>query len=91
MPQKLNKFCKKCNKETSHRRVNAIPNGYWSCCTCSEKNSKRHRSKYWLRYLAQKANARKRPGSDKMTEAILKDIWDKQNGRCALTGVPLET
>lgn len=89
LAKKLIKFCKKCQDRTTHRLV--VKGNYYHCTICSENNSKRHRHKHWLRYIAQKANARKRPDSEKITEDMLKEIWNKQAGKCALTGVNLGT
>lgn len=76
------KICKKCDKETKHR----IVGGYPTCAVCQDNNSKKHRQKYRLRYLAQKANTRKKEGSEKITETMLKEIYDNQGGKCALSG-----
>lgn len=91
MSDKIEEICKKCRIYTIHRFVNdsrGNSRGYYSCSNCSEDSSKKHRNKYWLRYLAQKANSRKRPRSVKITEDMLKNIYEKQEGRCALTGIP---
>jgi len=82
--------CKKCKIETKHRTVNDTRPGrkpYLACSICLENNSKKHRQANWFRYLAQKANARKRPGSIKMKEQYLLDLLQKQNGRCALSQI----
>lgn len=84
------KNCKKCIKKTKHRLVtdNRLNRGnYYFCTICSENSSKKHRNKYWLRYIAQKANARKRPGSTMVTEKLLQVIYDSQEGKCALSGL----
>lgn len=81
------KDCSKCKIQTEHRFVSNKTKGYYTCCICSEEASKRHRRKYWLRYLAQKANARKKEGSDKITEAILKELYKKQGYCCAISGM----
>lgn len=82
--------CKKCNASTKHRRIKDTRPGrksYLACSICLENNSKRHRKKHWSRYLAQKANARKIPGSVKMTEQLIESIGYDQRLRCALTKV----
>lgn len=86
-------MCKKCEENTVHRFVKDSRggrSGYYICVICSEVRSVNHRKKHWYRYLAQKANARKRVGSDKMTERILVDLRDKQKNMCALTNIPFD-
>jgi hypothetical protein len=87
------KKCNKCTVKTRHRlvrdsRVNR--KNYYSCSICLEKNSKKYRNRYWLRYLAQKANTRKRKGSIEIHEKLLKFIYEEQEGKCALTGIPFD-
>lgn len=89
MSNKLTKFCKKCNKDIIHRYVKI--DDYYACSGCTSKNSKNYRKKYPLRYLAQKANARKKPGSEKITEEMLLEIYKNQDGRCALTGIKFDS
>jgi hypothetical protein len=82
--------CNKCNAKTKHRIVNDARPGkksYPACSICLENNSKKHRKKHWYRYLAQKANARKRKGSIKLTEQIVLSIATTQKFKCALTNV----
>ena len=84
------KNCKKCQKITLHRMVNDCRINrkiYYSCSNCMENHSKKYRDTHRLRYLAQKANSRKRPDSIKMTEEILQNIYDNQEGKCALSGL----
>lgn len=86
-------YCKKHQKLTKHRWSNdkrTKAGGYYLCAECTEEGSVRHRRRHWLRYLAQKANARKRPNSEKMTEEILQELWDRQGGRCFITDHPFE-
>lgn len=88
----INKFCKRCTKETKHRFVNdQRPNRkpYYSCTVCLNNNSKKHRKKDWFSYLAQKANVRKRKDSIKLTKEDIKNQWLKQNEKCALTNLDL--
>jgi hypothetical protein len=61
---------------------------YTICVICSENNSKKHRNKHWLRYLAQKANSRKKDNSVKITEEMLQVIHDRQKGCCVFTKIP---
>jgi hypothetical protein len=65
-------------------------NGYYVCTICSENASKRHREANWLKYLSQKANARKRPNSEKMTESMLKEVYKVQDKCCAISGLPFD-
>jgi hypothetical protein len=84
---KIHKNCKKCKNETAHRFVKNKTNGYYACLICLENNSKKYRDKYRLRYLAQKANARKKENSEIITEEMLHKIYNQQNKTCALTGI----
>ena len=84
MPRKIIKFCKRCSDRTPHR-VQGTAEPYMACTICSQKNSQKHREKHWFRYLAQKANARKREGSVKLTEADVLAVWEKQKQRCAMS------
>lgn len=89
----IEKYCKRCNKNTKHRFINdKRPNRkpYYSCSICLRNNSEKHRKKDWFSYLAQKANARKRPGSIKITKDIIYNLWIKQNEKCALSGQQLD-
>ena len=85
--------CKKCKVKTKHRKINDNRPGrksYLACSICLENNCKRHRKKYWYKYLAQKANNRKRKNSIKLTEQIVLKIANDQNFRCALTNVKFD-
>jgi hypothetical protein len=87
------KECKNCKVETEHRFIKDIRKnykGYYSCCKCLEENCKRHRKKHWDRYLAQKANTRKRSGSIKIEAHHVKELQIKQNNKCILTGVEFD-
>lgn len=84
------KFCDRCNYNTAHRFVKNETNGYYSCKICLETNSKKHRKLHWPRYLAQKANARNRPGSSKLLGHEVEAQFLKQNSKCALTGQNLD-
>lgn len=77
------RFCKRCNKLTKRTKSR-------SCFDCAEINSKKHRQRHWFRYLAQKANARKRPNSIKLTEEILVDQYIWQNKVCAISGLAFD-
>lgn len=91
MSNKIEKFCKKCKTNTIHRLSkdkSLKKGGYFACSVCVEENSKRHRHNNWFRYLAQRANSRKKEKSEKMTEALLVDLYNNQNKCCALSGVP---
>lgn len=90
---KLNKIedhCKKCNKVTIKRFVKDTGNGYYSCSLCLEDNSKRYRKRYWSKYLAQKANTRKKPGSEKLTGEDVDLLIKNQNNKCAISGVSFD-
>lgn len=88
---KLNKVCKKCKIETIHRFVkDKRRSSYYSCSLCLERNSKKYRQKYWEKYLAQKANSRKRKGSIIITEQMIKNLNKDQNNKCALTFVEFD-
>lgn len=81
--------CKKCSANTRHRQVNDKRPGrksYLACSICLENNSKRHRKLHWTRYLAQKANVRKVPGSIKLTGDMIEALNLQQNSKCLLTG-----
>lgn len=84
---KLHKLCKKCKEETPHRFVSNKTNGYYSCSICLENNSKRYRKNNWFKYLATKANGRKKENSEIVTEDMLKVLYKKQNMCCALSGM----
>lgn len=87
------RFCKRCNEETKHRLVRDSRPGkgdYHTCAVCLDNNSKRHRKRHWLRYLAQKANGRKKPGSEQITEEMLRAQLEKQDYCCALSGRPFD-
>lgn len=60
---------------------------YPACSICLENNSKKYRKKHWYKYLAQKANARKRKDSIKLTEQIVLAVAKRQHFKCALTNV----
>lgn len=85
---KVIKFCKRCNKQSIFRFVKS--EDYYHCTTCSKNNCIKHRKSHWFKYLAQKANARKRPYSEKITEEMLIKIFNYQEHKCALTGNPLD-
>lgn len=87
------KHCKKCNKETKHRFVKENrPNrsSYYSCAICSDNANKKHRINYWYRYIAQKANGRKREGSIKLSESHILALAGKQEDKCALSNVKFD-
>ncbi len=81
-----NHNCKKCSKNTLHRLVTATRGSYYVCVDCDREVKTRHRKKHWCRYLAQKANARKVPNSEIITETLVESIGYEQRLRCALTG-----
>lgn len=82
------RVCKKCKRATKHRWLTI---GYWQCSVCAEANSVRHRHKHWCRYLAQKANSRKKEGSTTLTETHIMSLYENQEQKCALTGTPFDT
>ncbi len=82
------KYCKNCQYKTKHKLINDKRLGrfpYYSCVECAIKSAKNHRKNYWYKYLAQKANARKKIGSIKLTEKHLLKIAKKQKFKCVLT------
>jgi ribosomal protein L37AE/L43A len=85
-PKSITKVCSRCNKESVHR----LSVNYYACSVCTENASIKHRKKYWYRYLAQKANARKREGSVRLTEADVRNAAERTGYRCAITGVILD-
>lgn len=87
MPNKITEYCEKCQCARIKRFVKNETNGYYSCATCLEINSKKYRKKKWEKYLAQKANSRKRPGSVILTEQDIKNLNIKQQNKCAISGV----
>lgn len=86
----LIKHCKKCLKETKHRPVIDTRGEYYRCSICAENASKRHRKSNWYKYLAQKANSRKRANSEKLSGEQIEEIAKYQEFKCALTGVPFD-
>lgn len=77
--------------QVKHRFINdKRKSPYYSCSICLEENSVRHRRKYWLRYLAQKANARKDKVKEKITEEMLNIIFNNQTRKCAISGQDLD-
>lgn len=88
MDKRITKHCKRCSQDTDHRLVvdkRKGHNNYYSCSICLEKNSKKYRKKNWFKYLATKANARKRAGSVKLDEQHIRKLAQDQNNQCALT------
>lgn len=85
---KKTEYCKKCDKSSVKRLVKS--GNYYSCTICTKNNSKKHRKNNWFKYLAQKANARKRPGSEYITEGQLITLYKHQENKCALTGKTLD-
>lgn len=86
---KINEFCNKCNKIVTKRLVKEkrCKSNYYACSICLERNSVRHRKKKWQAYLAQKANARKKQGSEKLFESDIEELFNKQEGKCVLSGI----
>lgn len=91
---KLNKYCKKCNKETLHRsridkRLKNSKLQYY-CAICSKNTDKKSRINNWWSYLAMKANSRKLKGSQKLSKIDIEYLAASQNYKCALTGEKLD-
>lgn len=84
----IRRFCKRCNQEQTFRYVKS--DNFHTCVVCAEHNTRKHRKKHWLRYLAQKANARKRQDSEKMTEELLQILMLEQGSKCALSGMKFD-
>lgn len=85
---KIEEFCNKCDKITTKRLVRDKRKSYYhSCSICLENNCKKYRKNKWTTYLAQKANCRKRPGSEKLTSADIQKLFDDQFGVCKISGV----
>lgn len=88
-------FCKKCNTDrhkrlsSDKRRKNLTP--YYACSYCLESNTRKYRKKNWEYTLAKKANGRKRPGSDLLDKQDIKLLYQKQDGKCAISGNMLDT
>lgn len=85
--------CERCASETKHRFMKdsrGAKVGYYQCAPCLEQAAVRHRKRKWEKYLATKANARKRPGSEILTDEMIKDLNRQQDGRCALSGVAFD-
>lgn len=82
--------CRRCGVDTKHRLVRDKGGHYLACAVCLESNCKKHRKNHWYKYLAQKANARKRPNSDKLTGEDITRVAENQGHKCALTGVPFD-
>lgn len=88
MSNKITKYCNGCKTNTKHRLVkDSRPNrnNYYSCSICLENNTKKYRINNWYKYLAQKANSRKRPNSIKLKEEDILLLAFNQNYKCALT------
>lgn len=63
---------------------------YYACSICLENNCKKYRKKKWTSYLAQKANSRKREGSEKLTGQDIQKLFEDQNGICKLSGIEFD-
>lgn len=87
------KYCDRCQIDTNHRLVNdkrPKKGPYHACKICLERNSVAHRRRHWYKYLAQKANARKRKGSIKLSGDDVLNTYKLQGERCALTNTVLD-
>lgn len=93
MSHKIDKYCTKCETIAKHRLVKDNrtnrQNWYYSCVICAENSCKKHRLNNWYKYLAQKANARKRPNSIKLVEEDILYLAFRQDYKCALTNQDL--
>ena len=84
----VTKFCNKCNADTTFRlRKSNKQKDHYNCTMCIKSNDRRSHAKNWYMYLARKANARKREGSDKLTKSNIETLAQQQNFKCALTGI----
>lgn len=82
--------CIKCNTETLKRLVRDRKHPYYACSICLENNCKKHRKNKWKNYLAQKANSRKREGSEILTEDNINKLYEEQSGVCKISGVKFD-
>lgn len=80
-------FCKKCEKITIKRLIKDKQYPYYMYSICLENSCKSHRKRNWEKYLAQKANSRKKLNSTKLTGEHIKKLYVQQNGCCILSGV----
>jgi len=78
-------WCKRCGCVRKKRYVDR----YYACTVCLYANAKTYRQRNWMKYLVDKANKRKRPGSQKLTVKDVEKIWRGQGEVCALTGCTL--
>lgn len=87
---KINEFCIRCDTITIKRLVKDKQSKYYACSVCLENNCKKHRKKNWTKYLAQKANSRKKLGSEILTGSDIQELFDKQNGLCKISGIKFD-
>ncbi len=74
-------FCKACSREYLRKRRSRIP----SAVQTFDRNARRTRTPAsYLSYLRRKIAGRNRPAT--VTVQNLEEMWDLQQGRCALTG-----
>ncbi len=94
--------CKECFNNTLCVKCNLKSFGAKTCYRCGNiKNPKRKRNKLatkqaWLKQCLRStklgSNVRNRPVKENdLTLEFLHELWDKQNGRCAVTGLVLLT
>ena len=85
------RYCNRCASEVKHRWVKSKGRSpYYACSRCLERNSVKHRKHNWFKYLAQKANARKLPMSDHLTESDILKLAEDQEYKCDLTGIEFD-
>ena len=85
------RFCKKCKEIRSFRlRGSNKQKPYYTCVVCTANNDKRARINNWWKYLARKANSRKRDGSVHLTGQDIELLAKSQEFKCALTGELLD-
>lgn len=87
---KIEDFCKKCNNIVTKRLVKDKKYPYYMCSICTGNNSKSHRLNNWSKYLAQKANARKRENSIKITGEHIDLLLQSQDNKCIVSGVTFD-
>lgn len=87
---KIQEHCVRCNTITTKRLIRDKQSNYYACSICLENNCRKHRKKNWVAYLAQKANSRKREGSEKLSGIDIQNLFDKQRGICKISGVKFD-
>ena len=88
--------CNQCGSSTPYQDLVKSSKGKYgvlpTCRPCYNKYNRSYIRRDWFAY---KANAIRREANRKgvpceMTKTFLSDLWDSQNGKCALTGSPMD-